>query len=159
MPDSPLKTRLREDLTAAMRSRDELRRSTLRMVLTALSAAEVSGTSARDLSEDEVLAVVRAETKKRRDSATVYTEAGREDGAQRAEREGAEADVLEAYLPVQLDDDALSTAVAAEVAAAAADGQSGPRAMGAVMGRLRPKVGQLVDGGRLAAEVKRQLVG
>lgn len=159
MPDSPLKTRLREDLTAAMRSRDELRRSTLRMVLTAVSAAEVSGTSARDLGDDEVLAVVRAETKKRRESAGVYAEAGREDGAQRAEREDAEADVLDAYLPAQLDDAALSAAVAQEVAAAAADGQSGPRAMGAVMGRLRPRVGQVVDGGRLAAEVKRQLAG
>ena len=159
MADSPLKTRLREDLTAAMRSRDELRRSTLRMVLTAVSAAEVSGSSARDLSDDEVLAVVRAETKRRHESAAVYAGSGREDGAQRAEREDAEAGVLEGYLPAQLDDDALSAAVAHEVAAAAADGQSGPRAMGAVMGRLRPKVGQLVDGGRLAAEVKRQLAG
>ena len=159
MADSPLKTRLRQDLTAAMRSRDELRRSTLRMVLTAVSAAEVSGSSARDLSDEEVVAVVRSETKRRHESAAVYAGSGREDGAQRAEREDAEAGVLEGYLPTQLDDDALSAAVADEVAAAAAQGQSGPRAMGAVMGRLRPRVGQQVDGGRLAAEVKRQLAG
>ena len=159
MADSTTKTRLREDLSAAMRSRDELRRSTLRMVLTALTTAEVSGTSSRDLTDDEVLAVLRSETKKRRDSAQVFEGAGREDGAERAARENAEADVIEGYLPAQMDGEALTAAVAAQVSAAAADGQTGPRAMGAVMGALRPTVGQQVDGGRLAAEVKRQLAG
>ncbi len=157
MADPELKTRLRDDLRAAMRSKDELRRSTLRMVLTALSSAEVSGTTARELSDDEVLAVLRSEAKKRRDSATVYAEAGRDDGAERAAREDAEAEVVEGYLPAQMDDAALSAAVATAVAAAAERGQSGPRAMGPVMGVLRPTVGQQVDGGRLAAEVKRQL--
>ncbi len=159
MADTTLKTRLRDDLSAAMRSRDELRRATLRMVLTAISTAEVSGTSARELSDDEVLAVLRSEAKKRRDSAQVYRGTGRPDGDERAAREEAEADVVEAYLPAQMDDEALRDAVAAEVEAAAERGQSGPRAMGTVMAALRPAIGQQVDGGRLAAEVKRQLAG
>ncbi|GAA2019244.1 GatB/YqeY domain-containing protein [Pseudokineococcus marinus] len=146
--------RLREDLTTSMRARDELRTTTLRSVLTALRTAEVSGTSARELSDDEVLAVLRSEAKKRRESATAFADAGR---AERAQREAAEEAVIAEYLPAQLGDEALSALVAEEVAAAAAAGRTGMGAMGSVMGAVRPRVGQLAEGGRVAAEVRRQL--
>ena len=149
-----LPARLQADLTASMRARDELRTTTLRSVLTAVRTAEVAGTSARRLSDDEVLVVLRSEAKKRRESATAFGEAGR---AERAEREAAEEGVIAAYLPAQLDDDALAALVAEEVAAAAASGRTGPGAMGSVMGAVRPRVGQLAEGGRVAAEVRRQL--
>ena len=151
-----LQDRLRSDLTVAMRARDELTTATLRMALTALKSAEVAGTSARELSQDEVVAVLRTETKKRREAAEAFAAAGR---AEQAERERAEEGVLEAYLPQQMDDTALSAMVAEEVAAAATAGKTGMGAMGAVMGALKPRAGATVDGGRLAAEVRRQLQG
>jgi hypothetical protein len=154
-----LKQRLRADLETAIRGQDELCRSTLRMALTAVTTAEVAGTSARELSDDEVLAVLRAEAKKRRESAEAFADSGREDGPGRAARERAEEQVLAGYLPAQLDDEALSALVADAVAQAAAAGKVGPSAMGAVMGAVRPKVGQLAEGGRVAAEVRRQLQG
>jgi len=154
--DDRLQDRLRSDLTVAMRARDELTTATLRMALTALKSAEVAGTSARELSQDEVVAVLRTETKKRREAAEAFAAAGR---AEQAERERAEEGVLEAYLPAQLDDATLSALVAEEVAAAATAGKAGMGAMGAVMGALKPRVGATVDGGRLAAEVRRQLQG
>jgi len=154
--DDRLQDRLRSDLTVAMRARDELTTATLRMALTALKSAEVAGTSARELSQDEVVAVLRTETKKRREAAEAFAAAGR---AEQAERERAEEGVLEAYLPAQLDDAALSALVAEEVASAATAGKAGMGAMGAVMGALKPRVGATVDGGRLAAEVRRQLQG
>lgn len=149
-----VKDTLREDLTAAMRARDELRTATLRMVLTAVKSAEVAGTSARELSDDEVQVVLRSEAKKRREAAEAFAGAGR---AESADRERAEDAVIAGYLPAQLSDDDLSALVTEAVAAAAADGQSGMGAMGAVMGRVKPRVGQLAEGGRVAAEVRRQL--
>ena len=154
-----LKQRMRTDLEAAIRGRDELRRSTLRMALTAVTTAEVAGTSARELSDDEVLAVLRAEAKKRRESAEAFAGSGRADGPDRAARERAEEAVLAGYLPAQLDDEALAALVAGAVAEVTATGRSGPSAMGAVMGAVRPRVGQLAEGGRVAAEVRRQLQG
>jgi len=159
MAPGTLKQQLRADLEAAMRAQDELRRSTLRMALTAVTTAEVAGTSARELTDEEVMAVLRSESKKRREAAEAFEAAGRQDGAARAQRERAEEAVLAAYLPAQLDDAALAALVAEEVAAAAASGKTGMGAMGAVMAAVRPRVGQLADGGRVAAEVRRQLAG
>jgi uncharacterized protein YqeY len=154
--EAHLKDRLRTDLTEAMRGRDELRTATLRMVLTAIQVAEVAGTSARKLSDDEVQAVLRSEAKKRREASEAFAQAGR---AASAEREQAEEQVITDYLPAQMDDDTLAVIVAEEVAKAADAGKTGMAAMGAVMGGVRPRVGQLAEGGRVAAEVKRQLGG
>ncbi|MBA3292795.1 MAG: GatB/YqeY domain-containing protein [Geodermatophilaceae bacterium] len=148
---STLKEQLRSDLTAAMKVRNDLTRATLRMAVAAVQTAEVSGTQARELSDDEVLAVIRREVRKRHESADTYRGAGR---PELADRELAEAGVLEAYLPRQLDD----AAVRALVAAAIADsGASGPRDMGKAMGLARKSAGAEVDGKRLSAEVNRQL--
>lgn len=148
---STFKERLRSDLTAAMKARNELTRDTLRMTLAAVMTAEVSGAQARDLTDDEVLAVVRREVKKRHESAETYKAAGRQE---LADRERAEAGVLDGYLPQQLDDDAVRELAAAAISAS---GASGPRDMGKAMGLAKTRAGAEVDGKRLAVEVSRQL--
>ena len=149
MPD--LKERLRTDLTTAMKARDELRTATLRMVLAAVTAEEVSGKQARELSDDEVQGVLRREAKKRREAAEAFAGAGR---GEQAERERAEEGVVAAYLPAQLGDADL-TALVAEVVTAT--GATGMKDMGKVMGAANGIVAGRADGSRVAAEVRRQL--
>ena len=148
-----LKTRLHGDLTTSIKARDELRTATLRMVLSAITNEEVSGTAARELSDDEVLKVLTREGKKRREAAEAFATGNR---PELAERERAEGEIIAAYLPAQLSDDELRDLVTQAVAAARA---SGPQAMGAVMKVVNPLVAGRADGGRVAAEVKRQLAG
>ncbi|MDQ1614860.1 MAG: uncharacterized protein QOJ60_799 [Actinomycetota bacterium] len=146
-----LKDRLQSDLTVAMKSRDELRAATLRMALTAVRNEEVAGKAARTLSDDEVVTVLMREAKKRREAAEAFDGGGRPD---RADRERAEGEVLAEYLPEQLSDAELSALVTAAVQESGADG---PRAMGQVMKVVGPRTVGRADGGRVAAEVKRQL--
>ena len=150
---SDLKDRLRTDLTTAIKARDEVRSSTLRMVLTAITNAEVSGKASRELSDDDVVGVLSAEGKKRREAAEAFEQAGRADSAA---KERAEAAVIADYLPAQLEADEISRLVAAaiESTGAAADGMRG---LGKVMGVLQPQVKGRADGGVVAAEVRRQL--
>jgi uncharacterized protein YqeY len=148
-----LEDRLRDDLTTAIRSRDELTAATLRMALTATKNESVSGDTARELSDDEVVTVLGREAKKRRESAAAYDDAGR---PELAEREPAELGVLTGYLPAQLSDEELGALVTAAVAAAGAEGQ-GMRAMGAVMKAVTPQVAGRAEGGRVAAAVKAAL--
>ena len=96
---STLKERLRSDLTAAIRGRDKVRSGTIRMVLAAISEAEVAGPSAVELSDQQVLDVVIREAKKRREAEEAYVAAGR---GELADKERAEAGVLADYLPKQL---------------------------------------------------------
>ena len=150
---SDLKDRLRTDLTAAIKARDEVRSSTLRMVLTAITNAEVAGKQARELNDDDVIGVLSAEGKKRREAADAFENAGRTDSAA---KERAEAAVIADYLPAQLDADEITRLVADAVERTGAAGE-GMRAMGKVMGVLQPQVKGRADGGVVAAEVKRQL--
>ena len=152
MSDS-LKTTLQHDLHAAMRAREQVTVATLRMALTAISTAEVSGTSARELSDDETLKVLAKEAKKRKESATAYRDAGR---PELAEREEAELVVLEAYLPKQLSDAELDAIVAQAVTDT---GATGMKQMGQVMKAAQAGVAGRADGGRVAAAVKRALAG
>jgi hypothetical protein len=149
-----LKNRLRQDMTAALRAREDVRLATLRMVLAAVQVEEVSGDTARELSDDEVTRVLTKEAKKRREAAEAFAGAGR---AESAERERAELGVIQQYLPQQLGDDELAAAVAAAVADARAAGTVGMPAMGRVMKVLQPQLAGRVDGAKLAAEVRRQL--
>ncbi|AXI78798.1 GatB/YqeY domain-containing protein [Peterkaempfera bronchialis] len=151
-----LKKQLKDDLTAAIKARDEIRSSTIRLTLTAITNAEVAGKEARELSEDEVRAVITREAKKRREAADAFAQAGRTESAA---RERAEGEVLAGYLPQPLGDDELAALVAEAVKEAAAGGAEGPRAMGAVMKIVNPKVAGRAEGGRVAAAVKRALVG
>ncbi|MFZ9370024.1 MAG: GatB/YqeY domain-containing protein, partial [Ilumatobacteraceae bacterium] len=127
---SSLKDQLKSDLTNAMKSRNEVETSTLRMTLAAIMNAEVAGDQAVELTNDQVLAVVSSEAKKRAESADIYKEAGRQD-AEASER--AELAILERYLPARLSDGELANIVAEEVAAAAAQGATGAKAMGQVV--------------------------
>ena len=150
---SALKDRLRTDLTTAMKARDEVTSSTLRMVLTAVTNAEVAGKEARELTDEDVLGVLSSEGKKRREAAEAFDAAGRKE---QADKERAEAAVIAGYLPEQLSVDeirALVTDAIAETGAA----EQGIRAMGAVMGVLTPKIKGRADGGVVAAEVRSQL--
>jgi uncharacterized protein YqeY len=149
-----LKARLQSDLTESIRARDAVRSSTLRMALTAVRSAEVAGSVARELDDDEVLAVLGKEAKKRREAAGAFDDAGR---TELADRERAELDVLQTYLPAQLPDEDLVALVGEEVAAAAASGATGMPAMGRVMKAVQPKVAGRAEGSRVAAEVRRQL--
>ncbi|MDI5962979.1 GatB/YqeY domain-containing protein [Streptantibioticus silvisoli] len=151
-----LKQRLQDDLTAAIKGRDELRSATLRLTLSAVTMEEVSGKTARALSDDEVQKVIAREAKKRREAADAFANGGR---AAQAERELAEGEILAAYLPQQLTDDELGAIVAEAVKEAVAGGAQGPRAMGAVMKIVNPQVAGRAEGGRVAAEVKRLLGG
>lgn len=148
-----LKEQLRTDLTAAMKARDELRSSTLRMVLTAVTNAEVAGKEAKQLSDDEVLGVLTSEAKKRREAAEAFADAGREESAA---KEQAEAAVIATYLPEQLSQSEIEELVTRTIdeLGVRADG---PRAMGRVMGVLTPQTKGRADGGAVAAVVKQQL--
>jgi uncharacterized protein len=148
-----LKQRLQHDLTAAIKGRDELRSATLRLTLSAITKEEVAGESARVLADDEVLKVITREAKKRREAAEAFERGGR---AESAERERAEGEVLAGYLPRQLGDAELAEIVSAAIKES---GAQGPKAMGAVMKVVNPKVAGLAEGGRVAAEVRRQLAG
>jgi uncharacterized protein YqeY len=153
-PMAALKDQLKSDLTQSMRERDELRTATIRMALTAVTTEEVSGSEARELTDNEVLKVLGREAKKRREAAEAFDGAGR---TELADRERAEGVVLDGYLPAQLGDDELASLVADAVATVRASGQDGPRAMGAVMKVLQPQVNGRADGGRVAAAVRSAL--
>jgi uncharacterized protein YqeY len=150
---SALKDRLRADLTTAIKSRDEVRSGTLRMVLTAITNAEVAGKVARELSDDEVVGVLSTEAKKRREAAVAFADGGRQE---MADKEVAEAAVIADYLPEQLTSAEIEALVSATIAELGVAGE-GMKAMGRVMGVLTPQVRGRADGGAVAAEVKRQL--
>lgn len=150
---SSLKDRLRADLTTAMKGRDEVRSSTLRMVLAAITNAEVAGKQHRELTDDDVVGVLASEAKKRRESATAFQDAGREE---LAAKERSEAEVIATYLPEQLSAEDVSAIVTAAIEQTGAAGE-GMRAMGKVMGVVQPQVKGRADGAAVAAEVRRQL--
>jgi uncharacterized protein YqeY len=150
---STLKDQLRADLTRAIKARDEVTSSTLRMVLTAITNAEVAGKQARELSDDDVLGVLSSEAKKRREAAEAFQDAGR---AESALKERSEAEVIAAYLPAPLGEGEIAELVARTIAEVGAQ-EEGMRAMGRVMGALQPQVRGRADGAAVAAEVRRQL--
>jgi uncharacterized protein YqeY len=146
-----LKDRLNADLTAAMKARDELVTATLRMALTAVRTEEVAGKAARELSDQEVLSVLAREAKKRREAAEAFAAGGR---TELAERERAENVVLEKYLPAQLSDDDLADLVRKGLAEA---GVTDVKQLGKAMKVVQAAVAGRAEGGRVAAEVRRQL--
>ena len=150
---SELKDRLRADLTTAMKARDQLRTGTLRMVLTAITNAEVGGKEARELSDDDVIGVLTAEAKKRREAAEAFDDGNR---PELAAKERDESAILAEYLPEQLGEDEVRDIVTAAIESTGSAG-AGMKAMGAVMGVVQPQVKGRADGKAVAAEVKRQL--
>ncbi|AXT86251.1 glutamyl-tRNA amidotransferase [Aeromicrobium sp. A1-2] len=150
---SALKDQLHSDLITSMKARDALRTSTLRMVLSAITNAEVAGKEVRELTDEDVIAVLGSEAKKRREAAEAFAEGDR---SELAEKEKAEAAILADYLPAQLTADEITAIVTAAVDSTESAG-AGMKAMGRVMGVVSPQVKGKADGGAVAAEVKRQL--
>lgn len=150
-----MKQRLQDDLTAAIKSRDEVRAATIRLALSAIKTEEVAGKEARELTEAEVITVLSREAKKRKEAAEVYRGAGAEE---RAIAEEAELAVLSEYLPQPLSDSEVEQLVKAAIEQAAAAGLTGMKAMGAVMKVVQPQTLGRADGAQVAALVK-QLLG
>lgn len=146
-----IKEALRADLTTALKAHDTDAVATIRMSLTAITNEEVAGKQARELTDDEEIAVLTRETKRRREAAAAYVDAGRPD---RAEHELAEAAILAKYLPAPLTEGEARELVDRAVAGTAAAGLTGGRAMGAVMKELKPATAGRFDGAALAALVK-----
>jgi uncharacterized protein YqeY len=149
-----VKARLQADLTVAMKARDELATSTIRMLLAAITNAEVAGSVAVELTDEQVIGVLRSEAKKRVEAADVYEQAGR---AELATKERSELGVIERYLPAAIGDAELATIVDEAIAAAAAAGAHGSKAMGQVIKLVRERAGASAEGGRIAATVKAKL--
>ena len=152
--ESGLKSRIQADITEALRSGDDLLKSTLRMALAAIMNAEVAGAQATVLTDDQIINLLRSEVKKRAESAEIYAAAGR---TELATKETQEMVIIETYLPAAMDAAALASIVAEEVANAAANGQEGARAMGAVIKAVKERVGAQADGSAIAAAVKSAL--
>ncbi len=149
-----VKERMQAALTDAMRARDEVVLSALRQALSEVAVAETAGAELAVLSDAEVLAVLAAEVRKHHETAEAFVTAGR---PEKTERERAEAAVLEAYLPAALSDDDLDGIIAAEIAAAAAAGATGMKAMGKVVSAVRAQAGPTADGAAIANKVKAAL--
>ena len=148
-----LKEKLQNDLTEAMRARDEVRSSTIRMVLTAIKNEEVSGKEARELSDAEVITVLSREAKKRREAAEAFEQAGASD---RAANEKAEGVIIAEYLPAQLSESEIKEMIAAAITET---GATGPQQMGQVMKLIQPKIAGRADGGIVSSLVKAALSG
>ncbi len=151
---SDIKGQLRTDLTAAMRDRDEVTVAALRLAIAAITKAEVAGKQPVTLTDEQVVEVLRSEGKKRAEAAELYEQGRR---TELAERERAQATVLERYLPAEMDDAQLESIVAEEVEAARGSGPVGGKAMGQVIKAVRARVGADASGGRVAAAVKAAL--
>jgi uncharacterized protein len=151
-----LKSRLRADLTDAMKARDKLRTATLRMLLAAIQTEEVSGKQARELSDAEVLKVLAKESRKRNEAAEIYTQNGR---GELAANEHAEARVIDEYLPVPLSEAELAEVVDTAIAQVAEQvgERPGAKQMGLVMKAAIALAAGKADGARLSAAVNDRL--
>ncbi len=143
-------------MTAAMKAKDALRLQTLRMLLAAIQTEEVSGKEARELTDDEVLKVLAKESKKRGESAEIYTEAGR---GELAATERAEAQVIDEYLPTPLTDAELADVADTAIAQVAEEigERPGMRQMGQVMKAATALAAGKADGTRISKAVKDRL--
>jgi len=151
---SQLLEQLRSDLNAAMKNRDQVATSTIRMILSAVQVASVAGDEAVELSDAEITAVLRSEAKRRVEAAELYEQAGR---TEQASAEQSQLAVIESYLPAAMDDEALQTIVNEEISAAKNAGVEGPKAMGQVIKAVKDRAGDGADGGRIATLVKAAL--
>ena len=151
---SQLLEQLRTDLNTAMKDRDQLKTSTIRMVLSAVQVASVAGDEAAELTDAEVTAVLRSEAKRRNEAAELYENAGR---TEQAASERNELAVIEAYLPAAMDDATLQGIVDEEIAVAREAGAEGPKAIGQVIKAVKDRVRDGADGGRIAGVVKASL--
>jgi uncharacterized protein YqeY len=146
-----LADQIQADLTAAMKARDELALSVLRMAMAAIKEARVSGTEVRELDDDQVTALLAKEAKRREEAAEAFAAGGRDDSAA---RELAERDVLARYLPAPMTEEDLAAIVDA---ALAEGGFSEPSQMGLAMKAAMAAVDGRADGKAVSALVKARL--
>ena len=146
-----LVSKVQADLVSAMKNKEEVKLLVLRMLKSSIQLAQVEKGKDKELSDDEVIVILRRLIKQRNEAAEMYKSAG---AADRAEQELAEAVVLSAYLPAQLSDEDLDRLVA-EVAAAV--GAASMRDMGKVMGKAMAEVKGLADGNRVRESVQSYL--
>ncbi|MFA6106843.1 MAG: GatB/YqeY domain-containing protein [Patescibacteria group bacterium] len=146
-----LKEKLKADLVAAMKAKEAEKLSVLRMLATAIQTKEIALRKGEDvvLSDEQVLEVIAAEVKKRKDSVIAYEDGGRAD---LAEKEKEEIKILEVYLPEQMSDEELEQIVKNTVVEAGSGANFGA-IMGKVMGRVKGKA----DGNRVSAAVKKAM--
>ena len=148
-----LKEKLQSDLTQSMRERNELRSSTIRMILTSIRNEEVAGKEARELSDAEIITVLSREAKKRREAAEAFDAAK---ATERANSERAEGAVIAEYLPQQLSEVEIKNLISAAIQET---GATSPAQMGIVMKALQPKIAGRAEGGVVSSLVKSQLAG
>ena len=148
-----LKEKLQSDLTQSMRERNELRSSTIRMILTSIRNEEVAGKEARELSDAEIITVLSREAKKRREAAEAFDSAK---ATERANSERAEGAVIAEYLPQQLSETEIKNLISAAIQET---GATSPAQMGIVMKALQPKIAGRAEGGVVSSLVKSQLAG
>jgi len=144
-----LKSRITEDMKAAMRSKEGARLSTVRLLLAALKQKEVD--ERVTLTDADVLSIIEKMLKQRRESIAQFEKAGRND---LADTEKAEIVVLQAYMPQQMSEAEVADAIAAAIKET---GAAGPKDMGKVMGLLKSKLAGRTDMGKLSGLVKAKL--
>lgn len=147
--DSTLKQRLQDEMKAAMRSKDAHRLGVIRLINAAIKQREVD--ERIELDDTQVLAILDKMVKQRRDSVEQFTNGNRTD---LADKERAEIEIINEFLPPALSDEELAAMIADAIAAT---GASGPRDMGKVIGQLKPKVQGRADMGAVSAMIKAKL--
>ena len=147
-----LAEQVEKDLVAAMKAREALRLSVLRMAKTALKIKQVE--LGQPLSDDQAMAVLRTLVKQRRDSVEQFHKGGRED---LATKEEAETEILQGYLPAEAGEEEISAAIAAAITET---GAAGPQDIGKVMKATMQKLaGKNADGKRVNQMVRAKLGG
>jgi uncharacterized protein len=146
-----LKTRITDDMKAAMKAKESARLSTIRLLLSAMKQKEVD--ERVELTDADVLTIIEKMLKQRRESIAQFEKAGRTD---LADTEKAEITVLSAYMPQQMSEAEVGQAVAAAIAES---GAAGPKDMGKVMALLKSRLAGRTDMGKLSGLVKAKLSG
>ncbi len=141
-----LRTKIKDDIKAAMKAKEVAKRDALRLLDSAMKQIEVD--ERKELSDDDVFAIIAKQVKQRNDSATQYRDAGRDD---LLEKELAEIAIFEVYLPAQLSDEELTATIKEIIAQTGAESM---KDMGKVMGAAKGKIGNLADGKRINECVK-----
>ena len=146
-----IKEKLRQDLKEALKAKDAERKLAIRMLLAALLNEEKAGNQERELSEEEIVAVMAREAKQRRESIEAYTQGGRQD---LVDEEQAQLAILQEYLPQQLSEQEIRTAAQEAIAATEAESE---RDLGQVMRQLMPRMKGKADG-RLVNKIVMELL-
>lgn len=144
-----MQDKIKQDLKTAMLAHDEVKVSTLRMLLSEVKNAAIFKGS--ELTDQDIVSAVQTELKKRREAVAAFGKAGREDAAS---KEASEAEILESYLPAQISDEQLTVVVATVINET---GAKSIQDMGRVIGTVMERVGQQADGTRVSSMVKEKL--